>query len=324
MPWMELRLDTTAEAVDWVCTLLATTAYTHEIQITPYRLEEGVDRSSHPSTPWASTLYLHLPCDGHEHTHLAAISTSLSSLERTGLATPLQQRIVSTPTIATYPMSQRIGQRFVVTSGESTAPPQSDPDILLRLKPSLAFGSGLHPATQLSLQLLERYILPDMNVLDLGSGSGILSIAMAKLGAQVCALDNDRLAVQATQAAVQHNHVAQQVTVLSGSLGQGNHLGNWMGGVADDGVNDHLAPIDLPIPFDLIVANILARIHITLAADFRTALQPATATGGWLITAGFTTDYASDVVAALTAVGFEPIAEIHDHDWVALVHRLKA
>lgn len=67
-----------------------------------------------------------------------------------------------------------------------------------------------------------------------------------------------------------------------------------------------------------------AQFHVALVADFREALQPVSATGGWLITGGFTTDYSPGVMAALAAVGFEPVAEVRDHDWVALAHRLKA
>ncbi len=71
--------------------------------------------------------------------------------------------------------------------------------------------------------------------------------------------------------------------------------------------------------FNLIAANILARVHIALAADFQRALQPR----GLLLTAGFTVDYEADVLAALTAVGFETIDDARSQEWVALMHRLQ-
>ncbi len=102
--------------------------------------------------------------------------------------------------------------------------------IIIKLKTSLAFGSGLHPATILAIKLLELHITNNMNVLDLGSGSGILSVAAAKLGANVLALDNDAVAVAATQDAITRNNVTDKVRVIQGSLGRGSEIGNWMGG----------------------------------------------------------------------------------------------
>ena len=102
-----------------------------------------------------------------------------------------------------------------------------------------------------------------MQVLNLGCGSGILSVALAKLGAGVLALDNDPAAVQAAKANVELNAVQQQVTVMQGSLGTGARLGHWMGWMALGEVQ----PIQGQAAFDLIVANILARVHI--AADAR-------------------------------------------------------
>jgi len=71
---------------------------------------------------------------------------------------------------------------------------------------------------------------------------------------------------------------------------------------------------------DLIAANILGRIHITLAADYRNALRP----NGLLITAGFTTDQELEVVAALQTVGFEALKYKRSGDWIAIAHRLRA
>lgn len=321
MSRIELSLDTTREAVDWVCTLLAGTAYAGRIRMTPYGAalaESGPAIASsgdrHP-TDWAFTLYLDLQAD--QAAQYAAMEQVLHPLVRTGIATPL--RLVSETESTTVQtdsqvLRYRVGQRFVIAAMPLPSGDGGEPDLPLYMPPSLAFGSGCHPATQLSLQLLERCVVPAMSVLDLGSGSGILSVAMAKLGAQVLAIDNDDVAVQASQAAVQRNDVTSQVTVMKASLGAGSDLGHWMGG----DVGHTVVKIVPKSTFNLIAANILARVHIALAADFRQALLP----NGLLMTAGFTVDYEEDVRAALAAAGFETIAWERSQDWVALLHRL--
>ena len=305
MAWIELSLDTTAEGVDWVCTLLADQGV-EDLCIANYQPKKD------PAS-WMFTLCFYVPHDRHSRSRVDAIAQLLSPLHRTGLTTALETAIVETklPASQSSPI-HRIGQRFVVLATDAVY--QSSPDeILLRLKPSLAFGSGLHPATILSLRLLERYVMFGMKALDLGCGTGILSVAIAKLGAQVLALDNDAIAVRATQTTIQNNQVEAQVTVQCGSLGNGSSLGHWMSGTLSQEVST-IQAADL----DLIAANILGRIHIKLASDYRNALRP----NGLLITAGFTTDQEPEVVAALQAVGFEAVDYERSEDWVAIAHRL--
>jgi ribosomal protein L11 methyltransferase len=335
--WLELRLDTTAEAVDWVRTLLTPQQYGGELYLDRCEPEASGQNSGQD---WTHTLRLYLPLD--QRRRLAAIEQLLSPLQRTGLAGELQVEAVAQPGPAVRSsVRQPIGARFILS--DSLDPNPDSDRIPLSIPASLAFGSGLHPATRLCLELLEPRIAPGMAVLDLGSGSGILSVAMAKLGATVTAIDNDVVAVAATQAAVVHNRVADRVTVLRGSLGRGSDLGHWMGGDANaDAPVDAATSAEFLRPktlypqaeFDLIAANLLGRIQIALAPEFRAALRP----GGWLITAGFTMDYADEVTAALGDVGFEVVDDrpfsnrdaartVVDHratdgDWIALAYHL--
>ncbi len=320
MQLIELSLDTTQEAVDWVCTLLAETIDIADVQITKYFSDS--DTQDVVNSIWAFTIRLYLPYDAQVRRRIEKIENLLSPLHRTGLATEIQTTLVTEKlpnADIQSPFVHRIGKRFVVQALDAPDQSQTADEVIIKLQKTLSFGSGLHPATILSLQLLERHICPSMNVLDLGSGSGILSVAIAKLGAKVLALDNDSIAVQATQDAVRLNGVEQQVRVLQGSLGCGSEMGHWMGG----NTSANVSKVDGIGNFDLIVANILARIHMALADDFRQALRCTDAQTGLLITAGFTTDHEESVTAALTAAGFEIIDCVRFNEWVALAHRLK-
>ncbi|MGA7932891.1 MAG: 50S ribosomal protein L11 methyltransferase [Kovacikia sp.] len=325
MPWMELSLNTKHEAVDWICTLLAETHYTGDIQITQYidpALQRGSD-CNWVQPDWVFTIVLYLPWDGRVRERVEKIDQLLLPLHRVGLATELEAAIVEEKT--TFPAAanlliRRIGQRLVVLGADTLYQSETANEITIRLGTTLCFGSGFHPATIVNLRLLERYVVPAMQVLDLGSGSGILSVAMAKLEAEVLAIDNDPIAVQATQDAVNQNGVDQRVTVMAGSLGQGSNLGHWMGGT----MTDQTPSITPQSSFDLIAANILARVHIALASDFQRALRRTESHPGLLIISGFTTDQEDEVNSALTAAGFEAIDEERFDQWVALAYRLKA
>jgi ribosomal protein L11 methyltransferase len=310
--WLVLRLDATAEAVDWVRSLLTPQQYGGKIDLEPFADDQPAVTDP---PPWTYTLRLYLPDTGPGRSQLNAIAKLLSPLERTGLTGELQ---VSTGPVATGKAVEcPIGTQFLLLTNPST---RSD-RIPLYIPSSLAFGSGLHPATGLCLELLERWVKPGMNVLDLGSGSGILSVAMAKLGATVTAIDNDPVAAAATQVTADRNQVSAQVTALQGSLGRGSDLGHWLGDDPSAGAPVHSTTAHILQPqteFDLIAANILGRIHITLAPDFAAALRP----GGVLITAGFTMDYADGVSEALRDVGFEEADRATSNDWIALAYRI--
>ena len=312
MSWIELSLDTTAEAADWVWTLLAKAIAVEDIQISEYQ-----DRQT--NTKWKFTIQIYLLEDARIYQRIEAIAAILAPLYRTSLTTELQTFVVEQKP---YQIEQnikkslirRIGDRLVILSADSTYQANNSQEIILRLQNSLAFGTGLHPATILSLQLLERHVKPSMHTLDLGSGSGILSVAIAKLGASVLAIDNDSIAVTATQDAVQLNHVASQVTVTCGSLGSASQLGHWLGGDSIESVPE----IKANAQFDLIVANIFARIHISLAAEFYKALRSTSMHSGILITAGYTSDREEDITAAMREAGLAVYDRAQIDEWIAI------
>ena len=312
MSWIELSLDTTAEAADWVWTLLAKAIAVEDIQISEYQ-----DRQT--NTKWKFTIQIYLLEDARIYQRIEAIAAILAPLYRTSLTTELQTFVVEQKP---YQIEQnikkslirRIGDRLVILSADSTYQANNSQEIILRLQNSLTFGTGLHPATILSLQLLERHVKPSMHTLDLGSGSGILSVAIAKLGASVLAIDNDSIAVTATQDAVQLNQVASQVTVTCGSLGSASQLGHWLGGDSIESVPE----IKANSQFDLIVANIFARIHISLAAEFYKALRSTSMHSGILITAGYTSDREEDITAAMREAGLAVYDRAQIDEWIAI------
>lgn len=324
MSWVEISLATTAEGLDWVRTQLASKAFSGKLEV-----RETDERDQVSSGPWPYQIRCYLPWledlpslsreNALTEAEVATIQQALTPLERTGLTSGMQTAIVAhrEQSLGDHSPVQRVGDQFVILSPEAAYTPTAA-DLPIRLPPSLSFGSGLHPTTILSLHLLERHVTPGIKALDLGCGSGILSVAMARLGATVLALDNDSLAVQATQTAIELNRLSDRVTVERGSLGQGCELGHWLG---DDLGDTPVTPLPTETGFDLIVANLMARIQIALVQDYRQALQANPSPNRLLITAGFTQDYGEEVNRALAQAGFSLVDREKLDEWIAFVHR---
>jgi ribosomal protein L11 methyltransferase len=186
----------------------------------------------------------------------------------------------------------RIGRRIVVRPSWRDYAPEPG-EIVIRLDPGMAFGTGLHPTTQMCLAALEELIRPEAAVLDLGTGSGILAIAAAKLGAgRVLAVDQDPLAVKTARGNLVTNGVQEIVSVMEGSL---------------EGVSES---------YDLVVVNILAKVIVEMMQE---GLAARLRSGGRLIATGIIADQESDVVAALEQGGLTAIERQQREDWVCLV-----
>ncbi|MDX2254303.1 MAG: 50S ribosomal protein L11 methyltransferase [Pseudanabaenaceae cyanobacterium bins.39] len=307
MDWIELSIDATSEAVDWVYTLLANHIAPEDIHISP------------PNPPWSHGFLLYIANNGQVHHRISLIDDLLRPLQRTAMISDLQvAEVAAKPQNLDSAWRRSIGDRFVIqnviqnisTPTAEYLPTHNDDKLIIYLPNSLAFGTGWHPATILSLRLLEKYTLPSHTALDLGSGSGILSVAMAKLGAKVIAIDNDPLAVAATQAAISQNQLDTQITASCSSLGSGAALGHWLGGDRPS----HVSEMTLASKFDVIAANIFARVHISLAPEYAQALNER----GKLITAGYTSDRAEDITNAMQAVGLGVCDRLQIEDWVAI------
>jgi ribosomal protein L11 methyltransferase len=177
---------------------------------------------------------------------------------------------------------ERYGRRLVVVpswrefrSGEG--------DVVIMLDPGMAFGTGQHETTRMCLEAIERALRGGERVLDIGSGSGILSIAAGKFGAQsLQAIDIDPVCVRVTQENASANGV--DIRAAAGSLGRA-----W--------------PFETELDcFDVILANIIARVIIDMAPEIATMLTPG---GGRLIASGIIEKHEGAVVEALEACGLQ-------------------
>ena len=189
----------------------------------------------------------------------------------------------------------KISNRFtIVPTWEDYQPVESD-ELIIELDPGMAFGTGTHPTTVMSLQALEKHVNDTVNVIDVGTGSGVLAIGAALLGAKhVHALDLDEVAVRSAIENVELNHVSSQIAVVQGDL--------------LDTVKE---------PAEVVVANILAEIILTFVEDAYTIVKP----GGIYITSGIIEGRKEDVKQALIEAGFEIDEVMMMEDWVTIVSR---
>jgi ribosomal protein L11 methyltransferase len=165
-------------------------------------------------------------------------------------------------------------------------------DLVIEMDPGMAFGTGTHETTVMCIKLLEKYVIPDSVVFDVGSGSGILGISAAKLGArQVECVDIDNVACKVAKENAQHNNVVEKLQVKCGNL---------LDVVKEKG--------------DLIVANIIADIIISFTEDAWKALREK----GIFISSGIILDRRDEVLQKISSSGFEMIEVLEMGEWCAI------
>lgn len=189
----------------------------------------------------------------------------------------------------------KVGERLVIVPMWEPYDAKEN-ELIVKMDPGMAFGTGTHETTRLVAGLIEKYMTPGDKVLDVGTGSGILSICAAKLGAGACAAyDIDPVAVR----------VANE-----------NCEKNDCDGIVKCGVSDLLHDVEIPCGgFDFAVANIVADIIIRLSPDIGKCLKD----GARYITSGIIDERVDDVKSAMSAVGFGLVEEVHENGWCAIV-----
>lgn len=183
----------------------------------------------------------------------------------------------------------------IVPSWEDYQPENADEKVI-RLDPGRAFGTGTHPTTRLALLALEKEIRGSESMIDVGTGSGVLSIAAKYLGAgEIDAYDIDDEAIKATKENVALNPIAKDINIGTNSL--------------LDGISKKV---------NLIVANILAEIIVPLIPQAKECLNP----GGKFITSGIINDKKDLIVNELTKHGFVIDEILNQKDWYSIIAHL--
>ena len=299
--WLELSVAADVEAVEAVSEILARVAPGGTSVEPAFELvEEGLGARIDPTRPSIVRAYVPARDPAAAERAAAEAGEALGHLQAFGLRPigELTTRIVHEADWAEawkahFPV-MRIGRRIVIkpTWRDHTALPD---DVILDLDPGMAFGTGLHPTTRLCLVGLEdvaaRGLLAGARVLDVGCGSGILSIAAARLGAvSVTGIDTDPIAIEATIANAARNDLAGRIVARGGSLPSGN------------------------APHDVVLANLIASVLIVLARQLRDELRP----GGTLLASGIFEDRERDVRKAFEDAGLAVDRRSMEGEWVAL------
>ena len=190
-----------------------------------------------------------------------------------------------------YYHTQRIGKRIVVTPSWEEYTPSGD-DVQMRLDPGMAFGTGTHDTTRLCLELLEEVVTPETRILDVGTGSGILSVGGVLLGApSALGVDIDPVAVKVANENAEINEVSDKTEFVCGDLTDKVHG-----------------------KFEIVTANIVADVIIRLLSTVKNYLLK----GGVLIISGIIDTRADEVENACHEAGFVTEKRLEHGGWVAI------
>jgi ribosomal protein L11 methyltransferase len=171
-------------------------------------------------------------------------------------------------------------------------------DIVIELDPGMAFGTGTHPTTALCITMIEKYLSTGDSFLDVGTGSGILMIAAAKLGAgRLCGIDKDEVALEVAAQNLQLNNINPKIFRLT--------TGNLVS--------------DINESFSFVAANIFSHIILELLQDISRVLTDE----GILVCSGIIEENKQTVISAMENIGFEIVETAVKEEWVAIAGRLK-
>jgi ribosomal protein L11 methyltransferase len=314
--WLEVSVETDGEAAEAVAEALRPLAYQNGVALE----QRGDENSLDPEAlePQA-TVKIYVPEEDDTPAFRRRVEEILYHLNRLyPVAAPVFRHLAEADWANAWKAHYhpfRVGRRLLVRpsweaeeseewgveSGEwrKLRDPQSkirdSDDVVITLDPGMAFGTGLHPTTQSCLQALEEVVTPGSPVLDVGTGSGILAIAAAKLGAAtVVGVDTDAVAVKTARANAAQNGVSDRVQV-------------WQGSLASVPARE----------WGVVVVNILATVIIQLLSEG--GLMRYVAPTGHLVLSGIIEGQAADVQTAIQESGGKVVQTLTVRDWVTYV-----
>ncbi|MDM5156510.1 50S ribosomal protein L11 methyltransferase [Bacillus sp. DX1.1] len=310
MKWSEISIHTTEEAVEAVSHIL------HEAGASGVAIEDPAELTKEREQQYGEIYALnpaeypeegvlikaYFPQTDSLHETVASVKSSIDALPSYDIEIGtghISINEVDEEDWATawkkYYHPVKISDTFTIVPTWEEYTPSSAEEKIIELDPGMAFGTGTHPTTTMCIRALEKTVRPGDTVIDVGTGSGVLSIAAAKLGASsIQAYDLDPVAVESAQVNVRLNHTEDTVTVGQNSLLEG-----------------------IEGPVDLIVANLLAEIILLFPEDAAKVVKP----GGFFITSGIIEMKEKVITEALEQAGFTIEEVLRVEDWVAIIAR---
>lgn len=295
--WIEVSVAANAESVEAVSELLARYGYNEGVSIEePYQQDEDGDNLEiDPTRPIIVRTWLAV--DARLNEQRAGIEQGIWHLSRIGGVgspeyTERAEEDWANAWKEHFPIL-KIGRHFVVRPSWREYEPQPD-DLMVHLDPGMAFGTGLHPSTEMCMLLMDDLDLSGLDILDVGAGSGILSIGAIRAGAShAVAVEIDSVAVRSLGENVALNDMQSQIEVIGGDIKQA---------------------IGPERTFPVVLANLIARI----LADNAEAIASHVASPGIVIASGIIEEREQLVLDAFGALGFTVTDRRQARDWVAL------
>lgn len=310
MKWCEISIQTSHEAVELIAEIFRDLGASGVVIEDPELVNDYITSGKWDYTdiPIAKETEVvvekaYLPVNGELEGRIQTLQQEIKTLASRGVNTApavlttaeLQDEDWS-DTWKQYFHTEKPGERVVIKPTWEEYEPKDD-EVVIELDPGAAFGTGTHATTSMCIRQLEKLVKPGMTVFDVGTGSGILSIISAKLGAKnIQAVDYDDSVLKIVEENLEQNNVQDIISVAQSDLMQNVH------GKAE-----------------LVIANIIADIIIRLFDQLDEHLEK----GGTLLTSGIIEDRIEDVLAAAEKHGYGVVERLENKGWACITFKRK-